>query len=227
MLGTIVNALAILAGGAVGLLLKNGIPKKIADTVMSGVGLAVLYIGISGSLEGSKTLVAILSIVVGGALGAWINIDGGLNRFGEAVQKKFSKKEEEGNTFAEGFVTCSILFCVGAMAVVGSLQSGLTGNHETLFAKSLLDGISSMIYTAALGPGVLLSAVPVFIYQGAITLLAGVLSPLLAEDVIREISCVGSILIIGIGLNLLKVTKLKIANYIPAILFPLLFCRFF
>ena len=226
MLGTIVNAAAILVGGAIGLLLRNGLPDRISDAVMNGVALTVLYVGISGSLEGQKTLVAILSIVVGGAIGTWLNIDKGLNKLGDFAQKKLSGKQE-GNTFAEGFINASLVFCVGAMAVVGSLQSGLTGNHEVLFAKALLDGISSAVYAAALGSGVLLSAIPVLLYQGAITLLAGLLSPVLSEDIVSEMTCVGSLLIIGIGLNMLKVTKLKLANYLPAIFLPILFCRFF
>ena len=226
LLGTVVNAAAILIGGAIGLLLRNGLPDRISDAVMSGVALTVLYVGVSGSLEGEKTLVAILSIVVGGAIGTWVNIDKGLNKLGTFAQKKLSGNQE-GSTFAEGFINASLVFCVGAMAVVGSLQSGLTGNHEVLFAKALLDGISSAVYAAALGSGVLLSALPVFLYQGAITLLAGLLSPVLSEDVVAEMTCVGSLLIIGIGLNMLKVTKLKLANYLPAIFLPILFCKFF
>lgn len=226
MLGTIVNAAAILVGGAIGLLLRKRLPERISDAVMSGVALTVLYVGISGSLEGEKTLVAILSMVVGGAIGTWINIDKGLNRLGEYAQKKLSSGQE-GNTFAEGFINASLVFCVGAMAVVGSLQSGLTGNHEVLFAKALLDGVSAAVYAAALGSGVLLSALPVLLYQGAITLLAGLLSPVLAEEVVAEMTCVGSLLIIGIGLNMLKVTKLKLANYLPAIFLPILFCKLF
>ena len=226
LLGTVVNAAAILIGGAIGLLLRNGLPDRISDAVMSGVALTVLYVGVSGSLEGEKTLVAILSIVVGGAIGTWVNIDKGLNKLGTFAQKKLSGNQE-GSTFAEGFINASLVFCVGAMAVVGSLQSGLTGNHEVLFAKALLDGISSAVYAAALGSGVLLSALPVFLYQGAITLLAGLLSPVLSEDVVAEMTCVGSLLIIGIGLNMLKVTKLKLANYLPAFFLPILFCKFF
>ena len=227
MLGTIVNVLAILVGGGIGLLIKKGLPERITDTIMGGVALAVMYIGISGALEGSKTLVAILSIVVGGALGAWIDIDKGLNKLGDYAQAKLVAGKDGNSTFAEGFVSASLLFCVGAMAVVGSLQSGLTGDHEVLFAKSLLDGITSIVMASSLGAGVLLSSVSILIYQGLITLLAQVLSPVLAEEVVAEMTCVGSLLIIGISLNMLKVTKLKIANYLPAIFLPILFCKFF
>lgn len=226
MLGTIVNAAAILAGGCLGLLLKKGLPERISSTIMGGVGLAVVYIGISGALEGQNTLVAVLSIVVGAALGSWIDIDRGLNRLGDRAQAAFSKNSK-GGSFAEGFVSATLLFCVGAMAVVGSLQSGLAGDHSTLFAKSLLDGISSMVFASTLGAGVLLSAVAVFVYQGSITLLAQVVAPVLSDAVVAEMTCVGSLLIIGIGLNMLGVTKLKLANYLPAIFLPILFLLVF
>lgn len=225
MLGTIVNALAILVGGGLGLLLKKGLPARISDTIMGGVGLVVLYIGVSGSLKGENVLVAVLSIVAGGALGAWIDIDRGLNRLGERAQRALAGKNG-GNSFAEGFVSASLLFCVGAMAVVGSLQSGLTGDHNTLFAKSLIDGISALVFASAMGAGVLLSAAAVLVYQGAITLLASLLAPVLSDPVVAEMTCVGSLLIIGIGLNLLKVTKLKLANYLPAIFLPILLLLF-
>lgn len=224
MLGTIVNIAAILLGGSIGLLLKKGLPQRISDTIMGGVGLIVLYIGVSGSLVGEKTLVAILSIVIGGALGAWINIDRGLSRLGDYAQKKLSGGHA-GNTFAEGFVSASLLFCVGAMAVVGSLESGLAGKHEILFAKSLIDGVTAIVFASTLGPGVLLSAAAVLVYQGGITLLAQALAPVLSEAVVNEMSCVGSLLIIGIALNVLNLTKLKLANYLPAIFLPILLCK--
>lgn len=221
MLGTIVNVAAIVVGGAVGLLLKKGLPERLSATVMGGVGLAVIYIGVGGALKGQNTLVAVLSIVVGAALGSWLDLDRGLNRLGDRAQAAFAKNGGD-NRFAEGFVSASLLFCVGAMAVVGSLQSGLSGDHGTLFAKSLLDGVSSMVFASTLGAGVLLSAVAVLVYQGAITLLAQIVAPVLSDAVVAEMTCVGSLLIIGIGLNMLGVTKLKLANYLPAIFLPIL-----
>ena len=226
MLGTIVNAAAIVAGGIVGLLLKKGLPERMSAAIMGGVGLAVVYIGVSGALEGQTTLVAVLSIVIGAALGSWLDIDRGLNWLGDRAQAAFARNGSGDNRFAEGFVSASLLFCVGAMAVVGSLQSGLSGDHGTLFAKSLLDGISSMVFASTLGAGVLLSAVAVFVYQGAITLLAQVVAPVLSDAIVAEMTCVGSLLIIGIGLNMLGVTKLKLANYLPAIFLPLLLLQF-
>lgn len=223
MLGTIVNVIAVLIGGTVGLLLKKGLPERISDTIMGGVALIVLYIGIDGTLQGQETLVAILSIVIGGALGAWIDIDRGLNWLGDYAQKKLASKQE-GSTFAEGFVSASLLFCVGAMAVVGALQSGLSGNHEVQFAKALIDGVTAIVFASTLGAGVLLSAAAVLVYQGGITLLAGLLAPVLSDAVVAEMSCVGSLLIIGISLNMLGLTKLKLANYLPAIFLPILLC---
>lgn len=223
MLGTIVNAAAILVGGGVGLLLKKGLPARISDAIMGGVGLVVLYIGVSGSLSGENVLIAVLSIVAGGALGAWIDLDGALNRLGARAQATFVGRDGAGGSaFAQGFVSASLLFCVGAMAVVGSLQSGLAGDHATLFAKALIDGVSAMVFASAMGAGVLLSAVAVFAYQGAITLLASLLAPVLSDVAVAEMTCVGSLLIVGIGLNLLGVTKLKLANYLPAVFLPLL-----
>ena len=224
MLGTVVNFFAVLAGGAIGLLLKKGIPERISRTLMDGVALVVLYIGIKGVMEGSKILVIILSVFLGGAIGSVIDIDKGMNRLGDFAQRKISGRGE-GSKFAEGFVSASLLFCIGAMAVVGSLQSGLSGNHEILFAKALIDGVTAVILASTLGAGVLLSAVPVLVYQGLITCLAQVLSPVLATDVVQEMNCVGSLLIIGISLNMLKLTKLKLANFLPAIFLPIALCR--
>jgi len=225
MLGAIVNFIAILVGGTLGLLLKKGLPQRISDTIMGGVALIVLYIGIDGTLQGQQTLVAILSVVIGGALGAWIDIDRGLVRLGDYAQKKLTNNAE-GSTFAEGFVSASLLFCVGAMAVVGALESGLAGNHEVQFAKALIDGVTAIVFASTLGAGVLLSAAAVLVYQGGITLLAGLLAPLLSDAVVAEMSCVGSLLIIGISLNMLNLTKLKLANYLPAIFLPILLMKF-
>ena len=233
MLGTIVNAGAVVLGGGLGLLLKKGLPARISEAIMGGVGLVVLYIGVSGALAGENVLVAVLSVVLGGALGAWMDIDAALNRLGARAQAAFAGGGGKsgasgvggaggGSRFAEGFVSASLLFCVGAMAVVGSLQSGLTGEHSTLFAKALIDGVSAMVFASAMGAGVLLSAAAVLLYQGAITLLASLLAPVLSDAAVAEMTCAGSLLIVGIGLNLLGLTKLKLANYLPAVFLPLL-----
>ncbi len=225
MLGTWVNVAAVLVGGFIGLLLKKGLSQRLGDTLMKGIGLCLIYIGISGALSGQDTLRLILSVVFGALIGEGLDLDKRVPALGEWIAGFFRKKEgQSGDSIAEGFITASLAFCVGAMTVVGSLQSGLTGNHEMLFTKSLLDFIGAIIYAASLGAGVLLSAAFVLVFQGGITLLAGFVSPFLGDVVIAEMTCVGSVLIVGLGLNLLGATKLKLMNYVPAIFLPVLLC---
>ena len=225
MLGTIVNALAVIAGTFIGLLLKKGLPEKISDVVMKGVALCVLYIGISSSLSGTNALIAILSIVIGAVIGSLLDIDRRLNSLGELAERKLSK--DDGKTsIAEGFVSASLLFCVGSMAIVGSIQSGLTGNHEMIYTKSMLDGISAIIFASTLGVGVFLSAAAVLVYQGIIVLCAQWVQPFLSDYVVAEMTCVGGLLIIALALNMLGVTKLKTANYLPAVFIPIILCMF-
>ena len=226
MLGTIVNCAAILLGGALGLLLKKGLPQKLSDTVMQGVALICIYIGVSGALEGQNALIATVAMVVGGVLGTLLDLDGRLNGLAHRLERLIMREEKPGGTFGEGFTTATLLFCVGAMAVVGSLNSGLTGNHEVLFTKSLLDGVSSVIFASTLGGGVLLAAAPVLLYQGAITLLAQSLAPALSGAVVAEMTCVGSLLIVAIGANMLKITNIRVMNFIPAIFLPIGLCLF-
>ena len=226
MLGTWVNVATVLLGGTIGLLIKKGLSDKMSDALMKGLALCTLTIGISGALKGQDTLKLILSMVAGTLIGEALDLDGKVHRLGDWVEKRFSKGTGK-TSIAEGFVTASLLFCVGAMTIVGSLQSGLTGDHTMLFTKSLLDFVSSMIFASSLGVGVLFSAAFVLAFQGSITLLAGVVSPFLGELAIAEMTCVGSVLIIGLGLNMLGLTKLKIMNHLPAILLPILLCMFF
>lgn len=225
MIGTIVNTVSVIVGGLIGLVIKQGVSKRFSDIVMNGLALCVLYIGISGALKGQNTMVVIFSIVIGAIIGEAIDLDKRVRNLGEFIEENF-KSGDKSVSIAEGFVTASLLFCVGAMTIVGSLQSGLTGNHEMLFTKSILDGVASILFSASLGVGVLFSAAFVFIYQGSITLLAQFISPYLSEIVIAEMTCVGSLLIIGLGLNMLNVTKLKVMNYIPAIFLPILIYLF-
>lgn len=227
MLGTIVNTAAVIVGAIVGLLLKKGIPEKLSDVIMKGLALCVLYIGISGALKGTNTLVAIISVVLGALIGTLLDLDKRLNSLGEFAERKLNKNSEGGKTsVAEGFVSASLLFCVGSMTIVGSIQSGLTGNHEMLLTKSLLDGISAIIFASSLGIGVILSAAVVLVYQGALTLCAQWVAPFLNDYTIAEMTCVGSLLIIALALNMLGLTKLKTANYLPAVFIPILLCLF-
>ena len=225
MLGTIVNALAVIAGAFVGMLLKKGIPERISDVIMKGVALCVLYIGISSALSGTNALITIISIVIGALIGSLLDIDRRLNSLGELAERKLSKGDGK-TSIAEGFVSASLLFCVGSMAIVGSIQSGLTGNHEMIYTKSMLDGISAIIFASTLGVGVFLSAAAVFVYQGIIVLCAQWVQPFLSDYVVAEMTCVGGLLIIALALNMLGVTKLKTANYLPAVFIPIILCMF-
>lgn len=223
MVSVFINVAAILIGGCVGLVCGRHFPQRVADTVMTGLALCVLYIGISGAAAGREILVTILSLALGGALGELLDLDGRLNVLGQRLEQKFGGGR---NSLAEGFVSASMLFCVGAMAIVGSLQSGLLGDHSTIVAKSLIDGIAAVLLASSLGAGVLFSSVAVLVYQGSIVLLAEVLAPLLQDAVVDEMACAGSLLIVGLALNMLKITSIKVTNYIPAIFLPVLYCQF-
>ncbi len=222
MLGVLVNVFTVILGGGVGLLCKRGIPRHLTDAVMLGIGLCTLYIGIDGALAGENILIVIAAMVLGAIVGTLLDIDGGINRLGAWVERKF--RAENGKTsLAEGFVTASLLFCVGSMTVVGSLNAGIAGDNEMLFTKSTLDLVSSAMLSASLGAGVLLSAAFVLVFQGGIVLLSSLIAPVLTDAAIAEMTCAGSLLIMALGFNLIGLTKIKVANYMPAIFFaPLL-----
>lgn len=232
MVGVLVNAVAVIIGGFIGLLLKKGIPARLNDMMMKTVSLAVLYIGITGvvgemdqsAIVGAKyTLVLIICTVLGGLIGGLLKIEERFSAFTENVEKKFSKNPDKPQV-AQGFISASLLFCVGAMTIVGSLEAGIQGNNATLFAKSLLDFISSIILASSLGVGVALSSVFVFVFQGAIALAGQLVSPILTDYCISMMSSVGSLLIIALSLNMMGITKTKIMNLMPAVLLPLLIC---
>ena len=229
MLGTIVNALAIIFGAILGNFLKSGFPERIKATVMQGIGLVVILIGLSMALKTQNVLVVTLSIVIGGVIGELLRIEDGLNRFGQRLERRFGS--DDGH-FSKAFVTASLIYCVGAMAIMGSLESGLTGNHSTLFVKSILDGITSIVFASSMGIGVAFSAIPVFLYQGGITLAAAYIKPFLTDAIIREMTATGGLLIFGIGINMLFNGKvqIKIGNLLPgifvAILMVILFAHF-
>lgn len=214
MKGTIVNCLAIAVGSGLGLLLKSKISPKYQETIMQGLGLSVLLIGLTMAIKTQNVLIVTISMIVGAVVGEIIDIDGKLNRAGERLSARF---QSSGGAIGKAFVTTSLVYCIGAMAIIGALQDGLTGDASTLYAKAMLDGTGAVIFTATLGIGVILSIIPVLIYQGTITLLATWLSPLLTEAVICEVTAVGGLLIVGIGLSLLKISQIKIANLLPAV----------
>ena len=227
-LGTIANTLAVIIGSGIGLMIKSGLKPRYQETIMQALGLSTLFIGVSGAMSGmlkiidngietQGSMLLIGSLVFGALLGEFLNIELRLEQAGEWLKKKVHIKND--NTFVEGFVTATLVICVGAMAVVGALQDGLQGDVSTLFAKSVLDFVIVMVFASTLGVGVTFSALPLLIYQGSITLFASFLSPI----VIANLSFIGSVLIFAVGINLCFNKKIKIANLLPAMIIPFLF----
>ena len=202
MIATIINSAAVAAGGLIGLLAKKGLPERVSKGIMTAIGLMLICAGVKGYFDGNSTIVAILSLALGTGLG---------ERIGARVSRN------GGSRVGEGLVTATLLFCVGAMAVLGALQSGITGDHTTLYTKSLIDFISAILLASTYGVGVVLSAVGVFVYQGAITLLSGLLAPVMTAAAVAELSAVGSVLLVGLGLNLAGAAKVRVMNMVPAI----------
>lgn len=225
MLGVIVNTLAVVVGGLAGLLIKKGVPERFSDAIMKGLGLCVLYIAIKGAFDGTNVLVLIVSVAIGAVIGTFLKLDEGIHTLGDKLEKRFNSGDGK-STFAQGFVTASLVFCVGAMTVVGSLDAGLTGDNSTLYTKALLDGIMSVVFASTLGVGVLFSAVFIFVFQGAIALLAGIIQPFLTDYSIAEMSCVGSVIMMAVATNMMGITKVKVMNLVPAIFIPIILCRF-
>lgn len=224
MWGIIVNVLSIIFGSTLGFLVGKKLPESMSDTIMHGLSLAICLIGIKMALSTQNVLIIILSCVIGGILGEVGNIEGKVNRLGRWVEDRFSKGQETGS-LTKAFVTSSLVFCVGAMAIIGPLESVINHNHSVLYAKSTLDGITSVVFASVMGPGVALSSLAVLVYQGSIALLAVWVQPLLNDQIITEITATGGLLILGIGLNLLKLTTIKIGNLLPAIIMaPFLVC---
>lgn len=221
LLGSLVNAGAILVGGLVGMFAGKLLPERLRTSVMAALSLMTIGIAVPGLLKSSNALIPIISMVIGTIIGELLNIDAAVNKLGENLQKRFS-----GSRVTEGFVTGSLVFAIGALAVMGPLQSGLQHQHDLLFSKSVIDGVASIVFASTLGLGVALSGLMVFAVEGSIALLASVVAPYLGEVVVNEITFVGSLLIVGISLNLLGITKLRILNMVPAILLPILLCRF-
>lgn len=222
MFSVLVNTATVLVGGTIGCLLHKGFPKRIADAIMLALGMCTLYIGISGMFEGHNPLVLILSVTLGVAIGTLLDIDGKIHRLGQRVESLFRKEKKEGSSLAEGMVSGSLLFCVGAMTIVGSLNAGF-GDHTMLLTKSMLDLVSSMMLAVTLGVGVLLSSVTVLVVQGAIALLAVVIHPYMTEVMIGDLTAVGSLMVALIGFNLTGILKAKVADFLPALLLTPLF----
>ncbi len=228
--GVFVNTLTVIIGSAVGLIFKKAIPEKITGQIMSVIGLCTIAIGISGLLKGQNQLVMVISLVLGTIIGTLIDIDGKLVKLGNRFQKnreKSGKEQPDTSTFSEGFVTASLLFCMGAMTIVGSLNAGISGDNEMIYTKALLDMISSAMLATTLGFGVMCSAGFVLVFQGSLVTLAIILGSFLSDFAVAELVCAGSVMIVAIGLNLIGVTKIKVANMLPALVFVPFLCMVF
>ncbi|ATW26396.1 DUF554 domain-containing protein [Candidatus Formimonas warabiya] len=223
MWGTIVNVIAIIGGSLLGVLGGNFLREETKDTVSKGVALGVIFIGMQMAFETQHLIVMLISLVLGAVTGETIGIEKYLNKAAQALEKKMKRKEEGKGGLAEGFVTATLIYCVGAMAIMGSLQSGLTGEHTILYAKSVLDGVISIVLASTLGIGVALSALPVLLYQGSIALLAGWISPLIIQEAITEMKATGGLLIVAIGLNMLNIVQIRVGNMLPAVVYAILF----
>ena len=231
-LGTIVNVIAMVVGGLLGLLFRGGLKDRFRDTLVQACGLATIFIGASGALqmifrvgddglETSYTMLIVLSLVIGGLVGEAINIEKRLDSIGEKLKNLVKAKSD--NRFVDGFVTVSLVACVGAMAICGPLEEGLTGNSQTLFVKSILDMVITAVFASAYGVGAIFGAASVGIYQGLITVFAVFISPFMSDHLIMTLSGIGSVLIFGVGLNLLAPKKCKVGNLLPALLIPVVY----
>ncbi len=221
MIGTIINSISIIAGCLIGLTLKGHFPKRIGIILFQGIGLTTFMLGTQMAVQGKEILFIILSLVIGGIIGETIDIEEKLDHLGSRIKRLF-KQQKGKERFTEGFITASLLYCVGSMAVMGAIEEGINGNPAILLAKSALDGISSVIFSASLGIGVLFSAIPVFLYQGIITQVAHLAKNWISESMINEMTSVGGILIIGLALGILEIKKVKVANLLPSLIIILL-----
>ncbi|MDQ7841161.1 MAG: DUF554 domain-containing protein [bacterium] len=221
MEGTIVNAIAVIAGGLVGVALRHRFPERVRETVMAGIGLSTLLIGFQMALQTGNVLIVIVSLVLGGIIGEAIHIEEGIEALGRWAERVYGAQTQE-STVAAAFVTSSLLFCVGPMTVLGAIQDGLGQTPVLLYTKSLLDGISAVAIGAALGAGVLLSAGTVLLYQGALTLAAGAVNSVMTQEMTRELTATGGALIIGLGLGILRLRKIRVGNLLPALVISVL-----
>lgn len=223
--GAVVNFFLVVLGTLVGLIFKKGIPQKLQNALMTGMAFCVLYIGITGLFEeGANILVIIVCFALGAVIGELIDLDKQVNRLGKAIENRLGKTKQ--NKIADGFVAATLLFCVGAMTIVGSIDSGISGDNSTLYSKSVIDCVAAAVLTSSLGIGVIFAAFSALIIEGGITLLANFIAPVLNQTVIAQMSVIGSLLIIALALNMLGITKIKVMNFVPAILLPLVLIFF-
>ena len=225
-MGVIINVIAIVIGTMIGLFLKRGMSEKMSSHIMQGLALITFIIGLKGALVDQDMILLIVSISLGGYLGEMMQLEENIRKFAEWVQDKLSKEGAQ-NQLAEGFVSAVLIFCVGAMAVMGSLEAGLRDNHQILITKAIIDGIASIILTTTKGAGVMLSALAILLYEGGIMVLAQFVAPYLSESIVYAMSAVGSLLLVALGLNLLELTKIKVMNFLPAMFLPIVLIPLF
>jgi uncharacterized membrane protein YqgA involved in biofilm formation len=218
MTGTFINVVAILVGGCFGLLFGGHLPERLKSSVIAGMGLFVALTGIKMFLETQNSLIVLGSLVIGALLGEWWKIEDGLQRLGENLEKRFSRSDSEGGRFVRGFMTASLIFCIGPIAILGSIQAGLKGDINLLLIKSVLDGFIAMAFASTLGVGVLFSAAMVLVYQGAITLLAAQLNAIVSKPMMAELTATGGVLLLGLAISgLLEIKKIRVGNFLPAL----------
>lgn len=222
MIAAVVNALAVLVGSLIGLLLHSKIKDDFKTIVYAGAGTTALVIGIQMAITSSKIVYLALAMIVGGILGTWWKIEDGILALGGTLKRTFARRQE-GTDFAYGFLNSSVLFCVGAMAIIGSFKAGTEGNYDLIFTKSVMDGFMSIVFAAAMGIGVAFSALSVLLYQGILTLIAVWVKPFVTDSLLRELTGVGGTLVILVGVNLMGMAKIKTANFLPALLLIILF----
>jgi len=220
MLGPLANTATIIIGALIGRFAIRNVPERVSDIILKAIAICLIFIGLSGAMQNNRILLLICSLIIGSVIGELIDIDKGMNRLGKWAESKLGAGD--GN-FSKGFVTATILFCTGSMAIIGSLESGLTGSHDILFTKSIIDGILAVVLASQMGIGVLFSSIPILVYEGGMTLGASFVKAWLTSEIITEMSAVGSLLIAVIGFNLMGVKEIKVANMIPAIFLPWLF----
>ena len=225
-MGVIINVIAIVIGTMIGLFLKRGMSEKMSSHIMQGLALITFIIGLKGALVDQDMILLIVSISLGEYLGEMMQLEENIRKFAEWVQDKLSKEGAQ-NQLAEGFVSAVLIFCVGAMAVMGSLEAGLRNNHGILITKALIDGFASIILTTTKGAGVMLSALAILLYEGGIMILAQFVAPYLSESIVYAMSAVGSLLLVALGLNLLELTKIKVMNFLPAMFLPIVLIPLF
>jgi len=223
MIGTLINVASVTLGASLGLLLRARLPKRLTTIVFQGIGLFTLFLGFDMASKTANPLIMILSIVIGSILGESLDIEKALERFSEFVKKKVKSKESK---FSEGFVTAFLLFCVGSLTILGAIEEGTGNKPNLLIAKSVLDGFSSIALAAALGVGVLFSVIPLFLYQGGLTIFASYLAPYMNDALINEMTAVGGLLLIGLGINILEIKQLKVINMLPSLLIAVIFAYF-